>query len=260
MTYDIEGSKITCNIGIKGPDGEWVWKGDGAGDTQFEADKGAYSSSQKRAGRTWRIGAYLAEVPKAWVEYKAYQDHSKKWKFSEWLGDPWLTIKQLVGPKNLELYLPGGVPDDKPPFESDNKPPKADKPEPKKQETKGLGSKLVEEDKKKEAARAGASKNPLLAAIQGLKDGFPIWAISPDGKDKIAKLEGIAGKQRKSAEDYAFIAFTLCYVKVDLDKQAANEFLETITGLSWDGIRNSDSPVPKDAALKVINKFLNVGS
>jgi hypothetical protein len=42
------GVKTICHLGLK-LDGEWIWRSDGAGDTQFEADKGAISDSTKRA-------------------------------------------------------------------------------------------------------------------------------------------------------------------------------------------------------------------
>ena len=42
------GPKTICHLGIK-LNGEWIWKSDGAGDTNVEADKGAISDSLKRA-------------------------------------------------------------------------------------------------------------------------------------------------------------------------------------------------------------------
>lgn len=47
-----------CEIGIK-IDGEWVWRGNGAGATDIEAEKGQYSDAFKRAGVLWGIGQYL---------------------------------------------------------------------------------------------------------------------------------------------------------------------------------------------------------
>jgi hypothetical protein len=59
--------KGCCRIGIK-IDGEWVWKTNGAGETQVEADKGQYSDAFKRAGVLWGIGRYLYDTPNTWVE------------------------------------------------------------------------------------------------------------------------------------------------------------------------------------------------
>jgi hypothetical protein len=59
--------KTVCEIGIKiGQD--WIWKADGAGDTEFEADKGALSDAFKRAAVRWGIGRYLYDIEAIWVD------------------------------------------------------------------------------------------------------------------------------------------------------------------------------------------------
>jgi hypothetical protein len=69
--YDNAGNgKTCCAIGIR-IDGEWIWKSDGAGDTDFEADKGAFSDSFKRAAVRWGVGRYLYGIPSKWVEIEA---------------------------------------------------------------------------------------------------------------------------------------------------------------------------------------------
>lgn len=62
--YSEQGSKTICSIGVNvGIDDTktpaWVWKEDGAGDTDMEAEKGALSDAFKRAGVRWGIGRYL---------------------------------------------------------------------------------------------------------------------------------------------------------------------------------------------------------
>ena len=47
---------------------EWVWRADGAGETQFEAEKGGSSAAFKRAAVRWGIGEYLYHLPSPWVE------------------------------------------------------------------------------------------------------------------------------------------------------------------------------------------------
>lgn len=64
-----DNGKLCCEIGINLPDG-WVWKSNGAGDTQFEADKGAFSDAFKRAAVMWGIGRYLYALPNEWVPIK----------------------------------------------------------------------------------------------------------------------------------------------------------------------------------------------
>ena len=60
------GTSIVCNIGVKIA-GEWLWKADGAGATDMEADKGALSDAFKRAGVRWGIGRYLYEIKAPWI-------------------------------------------------------------------------------------------------------------------------------------------------------------------------------------------------
>lgn len=70
-----DGKRVVCRIGIKigytqpgqYPD-EWIWKADGAGDTDTEGEKGALSDAFKRAAVKWGIGRYLYDVDSPWVE------------------------------------------------------------------------------------------------------------------------------------------------------------------------------------------------
>lgn len=58
--------KTVCEIGIL-VNGDWVWKADGAGDSDIEAQKGALSDAFKRAAVRWGIGRYLYDIPSPWV-------------------------------------------------------------------------------------------------------------------------------------------------------------------------------------------------
>lgn len=64
--YSHANGKTVCDIGIKA-DGEWIWKADGAGDTDVEAEKGALSDAFKRAAVRWGIGRYLYGLHSPWV-------------------------------------------------------------------------------------------------------------------------------------------------------------------------------------------------
>lgn len=66
-SYPHANGKTVCSIGIK-IDGEWIWKADGAGDTDVEAEKGALSDAFKRAAVNWGIGRYLYDLDSPWVE------------------------------------------------------------------------------------------------------------------------------------------------------------------------------------------------
>lgn len=61
------GAKTSCKIGVR-VDGDWVWKENGAGDSDMEAEKGAFSDSFKRAAVLWGIGRYLYDMPNIWVD------------------------------------------------------------------------------------------------------------------------------------------------------------------------------------------------
>jgi len=58
-----------CEVGIK-VESEWIWKANGAGVTDYEAEKGQYSDSFKRAAVLWGIGQYLYDLPNVWVPIK----------------------------------------------------------------------------------------------------------------------------------------------------------------------------------------------
>ncbi|MCG8434399.1 MAG: Rad52/Rad22 family DNA repair protein [Gammaproteobacteria bacterium] len=62
-----DGKRIVCEIGIN-IDGEWIWKADGAGETDFEADKGAFSDAFKRAAVSWGVAEYLYHAPAKWYD------------------------------------------------------------------------------------------------------------------------------------------------------------------------------------------------
>ena len=65
--YPMEGC---CEIGIKAGD-EWIWRANGAGETNIEGEKGQYSDAFKRAAVLFGIGRYLYYLPNVWVEMDA---------------------------------------------------------------------------------------------------------------------------------------------------------------------------------------------
>jgi len=71
--YSHVGQKgVVCEIGIKIND-EWLWKSNGAGESDIEAEKGALSDAFKRAAVMWGIGRYLYLLPNTWVELDQYK-------------------------------------------------------------------------------------------------------------------------------------------------------------------------------------------
>ncbi len=58
---------VICRIYFKNDDGDWVWREDGADNTDVEAVKGGLSNAMKRAGAALGIGRYLYKLPQQWV-------------------------------------------------------------------------------------------------------------------------------------------------------------------------------------------------
>ncbi len=58
---------VICEIGCLAGE-QWIWKANGAGDTQVEAEKGKCSDAFKRAAVLWGIGRYLYSLPFTWVK------------------------------------------------------------------------------------------------------------------------------------------------------------------------------------------------
>lgn len=61
-----KGQRTVCEIGVRLVE-EWVWRADGADDTDFEGAKGGLSDAFKRAAVRWGIGRYLYHLDAPWV-------------------------------------------------------------------------------------------------------------------------------------------------------------------------------------------------
>lgn len=72
-----------CEIGLR-IDGEWVWRANGAGQTDMEGEKGQYSDSFKRAGVMWGIGRYLYALPNEWYDLDDRGRFKSKPKLPDW--------------------------------------------------------------------------------------------------------------------------------------------------------------------------------
>lgn len=98
-THPHANGKTSCRIGIKIGD-EWVWKENGAGDSQVEAEKGAFSDSFKRAAVLWGVGRYLYDVANTWVDLapmgKSYRIANPK--------DPKLVKALELAAKGIRVY------------------------------------------------------------------------------------------------------------------------------------------------------------
>ena len=82
---------IICQIGVRVSD-DWVWKSDGAGETQVEGKKGGMSDALKRAAVKWGVGRYLYRLDSPWVDCEVAQKNGKTyWK--KWAQSPWEKVK-----------------------------------------------------------------------------------------------------------------------------------------------------------------------
>jgi hypothetical protein len=63
---------IVCDIAIK-IDGEWLWKANGAGQTDIEGEKGGSSDAFKRAAVMLGIGRYLYDIDSPWVQVNEWK-------------------------------------------------------------------------------------------------------------------------------------------------------------------------------------------
>lgn len=60
-------NSIVCNIGIRMPEGDWLWKADGAGASDMEGEKGMLSDAFKRAAVRWGVSRYLYDLKSPWI-------------------------------------------------------------------------------------------------------------------------------------------------------------------------------------------------
>lgn len=61
-----------CRIGIL-IYGHWVWRSNGAGNTDIEGEKGGYSDAFKRAAVLWGVGRYLYGIDSPWVRINEWK-------------------------------------------------------------------------------------------------------------------------------------------------------------------------------------------
>lgn len=98
---------VLCQLSIRVED-EWLAKEDGAGESEIEGIKGAYSDSYKRAAVKFGVGRYLYDLPKIW--------HPVEKKGRSWVlkGTPTLAANFLPVPLTVERN-PASVKKDPPP-------------------------------------------------------------------------------------------------------------------------------------------------
>lgn len=98
------GEGVLCGIGIKLESG-WVWKWDGAENTQFEAVKGGLSGSMKRAAVQWGIGRYLYNLEAGFANFDENGRYRDKIKDDSTGKETWYKWNP---PQLPSWALPGG--------------------------------------------------------------------------------------------------------------------------------------------------------
>lgn len=111
--YTHADKKTICEIGIKVDSGEWVWKSDGAGDSDIEAEKGAISDAFKRAAVNWGIGRYLYDIESPWVELELATNKDGE-LLKDKNGNPIVRGIAKHELERLRKMLEGKLPDDRP--------------------------------------------------------------------------------------------------------------------------------------------------
>lgn len=83
---------VICRIYFRNDEGEWVWREDGAENTDVEAVKGGLSGAMKRAGSALGIGRYLYRLDEGWANIHAkganYQSANEKKGIPAFRWDP----------------------------------------------------------------------------------------------------------------------------------------------------------------------------
>lgn len=60
------GKGVKCGIGVL-HEGQWIWKFDGADESDIEATKGGFSDSMKRVAVQWGLGRDLYNYPRVFI-------------------------------------------------------------------------------------------------------------------------------------------------------------------------------------------------
>lgn len=105
--YTINGT-VVCKVGLCF-DGVWIWKSDGAGETQVEAEKGALSDAFKRACVRWGIARYLYGMGDTWVPCESIERNGKQ-VFRRFTEDPWNYAGGVTAPPAPQPSRPPQAP------------------------------------------------------------------------------------------------------------------------------------------------------
>ncbi len=100
--YSAIGNATCCRIGVALHETDtdrnavWIWKSDGAGQTDMEGDKGQFSDAFKRAAVKFGVGRYLYDCNVPWI------DLDDRWNIPK--GNSGLFERELEKAANRQLW------------------------------------------------------------------------------------------------------------------------------------------------------------
>ena len=89
---------VLCTLGVKVKD-DWIYKTDGADNTEIEKVKGGLSNSMKRAGVQWGIGRYLYKLPTTFAKFESEGRFKTRINGSPYRWNPPAMTKEFLPPK-----------------------------------------------------------------------------------------------------------------------------------------------------------------
>ena len=90
---------VLCTLGVRIEDG-WVYKTDGADNTEIERVKGGLSNAMKRAGVQWGIGRYLYKLPVTFAKFEVEGMFKTKIDGSPYRLNPPSLEEEFLPPKH----------------------------------------------------------------------------------------------------------------------------------------------------------------
>jgi hypothetical protein len=116
---------LICKLGARAAftdqSAEWIWKEDGAENTNVEAVKGGLSSAMKRTAVQWGIGRYLYNLTDNWAKLQATKPtpnsqgqqasyhKGKYWSIPELPTWALPTLEDIKKPSDDDVTLTGGM-------------------------------------------------------------------------------------------------------------------------------------------------------
>ena len=99
---------VLCTLGVRVED-SWVFKTDGADNTEVERVKGGLSNAMKRAGVQWGIGRYLYKLPTTFAEFNASGSRKTRIEGDPYKWSPQKLTEEFLPPVKTETKIKKGV-------------------------------------------------------------------------------------------------------------------------------------------------------